>query len=389
MLDLYSRRRVTAGLTVWAVMFLVSVGIGAASAPDTVEVATGGPNTPEQPTLSSTTTTAVAPSTTLAPGCSAAPTATESMARFLVVPAVGANESTTARELLSSDQPPAALFVASDLSSATAAKYKAIQDEFSVLLMADDEGGTVQAIEGYAGQIPSAAVMAKSPSKIAEIGKIRGQQLAQAGINQVLAPVVDRRSTGSETVIGTRSFSTDAAKVTELAGSYIDGLNASGIASTIKHYPGHDGAGDSHLGVVSTANWETLQTKDLLPFRELTKKANLAVLVGNVDVPGLTEEGRPASLSPAAMRYLRTDLGFNGVVITDDLAAMKAVTSRFNVGTAAGLAIAAGADLVLLSDRSAATSAVSGIVSAVNAGTIQPEVLRAAVGRVRRQLGCG
>jgi beta-N-acetylhexosaminidase len=218
----------------------------------------------------------------------------------------------------------------------------------------DDEGGRVQRIDALDGQLPSARAMsALDPEKVRELGKDRGKALAARGVTMDLAPTVDVSRQPANAVIGDRSFGDDPKAVAQLAGAFADGLHDAGIFAVLKHFPGHGHAnGDSHKGRVTTPPLDQLREADLDPYTELLgqlgAQKSTGVMVGHLDVPGLTA-GLPASLTPAAYALLRDEFHFDGFVLTDDLGAMKAVTSEFALPEAVEHALAAGADMALWS----------------------------------------
>ncbi len=131
------------------------------------------------------------------------------------------------------------------------------------------------------------------------------------GVTIDFAPVVDVTTESDDEVIGDRSFGSDPAQVTEFAGAYAQGLRDAGLLPVLKHFPGHGHAsGDSHQGGVVTPPLADLQANDLVPYRTLTTQAPVAVMVGHMQVPGLTGSD-PASLSPAAYGLLRSG-GYGG-----------------------------------------------------------------------------
>ena len=153
-------------------------------------------------------------------------------------------------------------------------------------------------------------------------------------------------------MIGDRSFSNDPAVVTTYAGEYARGLRDAGVLPVLKHFPGHGRAsGDSHTGGVTTPSLDALKSFDLVPYRTLATQAPVGVMVGHMQVPGLTGND-PASLSRAAVDLLRSGTGyggqpFSGPVFTDDLSSMKAITDRYSVSEAVLKALQAGADTAL------------------------------------------
>ncbi|MFN8053669.1 MAG: glycoside hydrolase family 3 N-terminal domain-containing protein [Acidimicrobiales bacterium] len=247
----------------------------------------------------------------------------------------------------------------------------------------DDEGGRVQRVDHIVGDLPAAAVQAGlDAGQIREVARARGVTLRNLGINVDFAPVVDLSAALPGLIIGDRSYSPSAAVVETDAGAFAEGLRAGGVMPTLKHFPGHGRAsGDSHAGPVLTPTLDDLGASDLLPYEDLPKQGLTAVMVGHLDVPGLTERGVPSSLSPAAYRLLRGGVGFGGVAFTDELADMKAVSSRFDAPTAVVAAIAAGADVALLA-RPDPAPYISALERAVSRGHLSTARVTEAVNRV-------
>jgi beta-N-acetylhexosaminidase len=218
-----------------------------------------------------------------------------------------------------------------------------------VAIAVDDEGGRVQRIDGLDGSIPSARTMAATmnPVEVQALAARRGRELRARGVTVDIAPVADVSDQPSGSVIGDRSFSDDPQRVAQYAAAFAAGLRESGVLPVFKHFPGHGhGTGDSHKGTVSTPPLAALRTDDLLPYRTLLASAPTAVMVGHLDVPGLTD-GQPATLSPPAYQLLRGEMGFSGLVMTDDLGAMRAITARHDLPDAVLEALQAGADIAL------------------------------------------
>src|ERR1700720_561021 len=217
----------------------------------------------------------------------------------------------------------------------------------------DEEGGRVSRLAGLIDSQPSARVLAAShtPDEVYHIALARGQAMRKLGITIDFAPVVDVTDAPDDTVIGDRSFGADPTAVTDYAGAYARGLRDAGLLPVLKHFPGHGhGSGDSHTGGVVTPPIADLQNNDLVPYRTLAAQGRVGVMVGHLQVPGLTDS-EAASLSPAAYALLRSgDYGgppFSGPVFTDDLSGMKAVSDQFGVAEAALRGLQAGADTAL------------------------------------------
>jgi beta-N-acetylhexosaminidase len=142
----------------------------------------------------------------------------------------------------------------------------------------------------------------------------------------------------------------------------------------LKHFPGHGrGSGDSHTGSVVTPPLEQLQNVDLVPYRSLLDQGGVAVMVGHLQVPGLTGD-LPASLSPAAIDLLRTGgyggPRFDGPVFTDDLSSMRAITDRYNVAQSVLMALRAGADTALWVTTTDVPAVLDRLEAAVNTGEL-------------------
>ena len=258
-----------------------------------------------------------------------------------------ANLAPSAEALFTQDRHPGGIFISGDLDPASGEALQTIASEHQLLIAIDEEGGRVQGIQNLHGRMISAREMADlSPQEIEAVATERAGFLRSYGINVDFAPVVDVESDKGHAVIGDRSFSQDPQVVIESAGAFAQGLRNVGVLPTLKHFPGHGSAiGDSHESVVSTDPLDTLESRDILPFAELVRLSS-AVMVGHLRVPQLTGN-LPATLSPEAYSYLRRDLAFDGLVVTDDLSRMQGAR---NFGTSAEIAVMAldaGADLVL------------------------------------------
>jgi beta-N-acetylhexosaminidase len=239
------------------------------------------------------------------------------------------------------------------LSDGSLADIAASAGPLPLAVSVDEEGGRVSRLAGLIGSQPSPRVLAQShtPEEVYGIALERGRAMRGLGITIDFAPVVDVTSAPDDTVIGDRSFGSDPTAVTDYAGAYARGLRDAGVLPVLKHFPGHgNGSGDSHAGSVVTPPIADLQNNDLIPYRTLAAQAPVGVMVGHMQVPGLTGSD-PASLSPAAYALLRSGdyggPGFIGPVFTDDLSSMRAITDRFGVADAALRALQAGSDTAL------------------------------------------
>jgi beta-N-acetylhexosaminidase len=265
-------------------------------------------------------------------------------------------------------------------------------DDVAPFVAVDDEGGRVQRIDALAGDLPSARRMAagQSADEVRGLAEQRGRELLELGVTVDFAPVVDVSDRPDGEVIGDRSFGDGPDTVVTYAGAFAEGLRRAGVLAVPKHFPGHGRAdGDSHLGTATTPPIGDLDP-DLAPYRALLPDAG-AVMVGHLVVPELTD-GEPASLSPAAVDgLLRDELGFDGVVFTDDLGAMRAVTDRYGLAESIRLALVAGADVALVSAPTDVAALLDALEADVAAGTLPAATVDDALGRVLRAKGhaCG
>ncbi len=175
--------------------------------------------------------------------------------------------------------------------------------------------------------------------------------MRRLGVTVDLAPVAGLKVRGKFIARNGRAFSHDPATVGSYVSAWDAGMRRVGVAAalSVKHWPGHGSSADTHIGSGTTPNWRTVQSRDLVPF--LTAFANdaRAVMVGHLNVPGLTETGLAASMSPVALATLRSQTGPNVVIMTDSLS-MGAVTSamRQSVKSAAVRALRAGSDIAMV-----------------------------------------
>lgn len=275
----------------------------------------------------------------------------------------------------------------------TAGRLDALRAKSTIPLLTavDEEGGRVQRIDALDGPTPSAREVAAtmSPPQVTDLAQRRGEQLLARGVVMDLAPVVDISAAAANTVIGDRSFGSDPATVSTYAGAYSEGLLRAGVIPVLKHFPGHGSAtGDSHQRLVRTPPLAVLERNDLLPYVTLLAQGAPAVMVGHLDVPGLTD-GVPASLSPAAYRLLRENYGFTGVAMTDDLGAMRAITDQYSLPDAVTRAIGAGADLALWSSPVPVGPVLDRLETGVRNGELPERRIRDAVTHVLRlKTGC-
>ena len=257
-----------------------------------------------------------------------------------------------------------------------------------VFLCVDEEGGSVARI---AGNDAFGVTDVGNMSDIGASGDVQnaynagstiGSYLAALGFNVDFAPVADVLTNPDNQVLGQRSFGSDAQTVAGMVTSELQGLSAAGVYGMVKHFPGHGGtSGDSHDGAVSTdKTLEELMAEELVPFQSAIDGGVNFVMVGHISAPNVTGDNAPATLSKVLITdVLRGQMGYNGIVITDAMN-MEAVAGFYNSDKAAVLAVTAGADMILM--PADYNTAYTGILNAVNDGTITEERINESVTRI-------
>ena len=223
-----------------------------------------------------------------------------------------------------------------------------------LLIAVDQEGGLVSKLAGFFGPAPSAAALAASGNSTTarQQGAQTAQWMKEMGINVDLAPVVDVQSINppAQPLLQSRTFGKDARTVSTYASAFLDGLQNNHISGCLKHFPGlgsFTAEQDPHDALYAInhtlADWQNI---DLAPYKQLIGHNNPALIMStDVKVPALDAD-LPAELSPKLINgTLRTDLGYQGVVITDGLY-MKGITTTWTIPQAAVLALSAGNDIV-------------------------------------------
>ncbi|HUH70590.1 MAG TPA: glycoside hydrolase family 3 N-terminal domain-containing protein [Mycobacterium sp.] len=258
----------------------------------------------------------------------------------------------------------------------------------------DEEGGRVSRLKSLIGPAPSPRELAQTQTvaQVHDLAAERGKKMRDLGITIDFAPVVDVTDAPDDSVIGNRSFSSNPDTVTAYGGAYAQGLRDAGLLPVLKHFPGHGhGSGDSHTGDVTTPPLSDLQNVDLVPYRTLVTAAPVAVMVGHLQVPGLTGDV-PASLSRAAVQLLRNGTGydappFNGPVFTDDLSSMAAISDRYGVSEAVLRTLQAGTDVALWVTTDEVPAVLDRLEKAVAAGELTMPAINESVVRVATMKG--
>lgn len=223
-----------------------------------------------------------------------------------------------------------------------------------MFLCADMEGGPVDRLRDVIASIPSVAEVAATGSAklFRKHGKLIGDEIRCLGFNTDFAPSLDLRSSASQHVLTSRTASPDAKQTIRFAREFLRGLGDAKILGCGKHFPGLGEAKvDSHHDLPSIDKpWKELWNEDLLPYRELRKQLPF-VMVAHVSNARATGDAAPASLSKKWISdILRKKIGYNGLVISDDLD-MGGVLSAAPIEQAAVEALRAGTDLMLVCQK--------------------------------------
>lgn len=254
-----------------------------------------------------------------------------------------------------------------------------------ILLSVDQEGGRVSRFPGWE-PIPPALTIGDTgnPELATELGVVLGEGVQQMGMNMNFAPVLDINSNPGNPVIGDRSFGADVDQVTGMGIEVMKQIAETGVIPVVKHFPGHgDTDTDSHLDLPVIHKTENeLDELELKPFEEAIREGADVVMVAHILFPALDAE-LPSSLSKEIITgQLRGKLGFEGVVITDDMT-MGAIANQYGMGEAAVLSIEAGTDLLLVAHQyENIDNVINTVKQSVQDGTLTEERIEESVRRI-------
>lgn len=253
------------------------------------------------------------------------------------------------------------------------------------IVAVDEEGGQVQRLDALVGRLPSARQISAELTleEATELARAHAQKIGELGFTMNLAPVLDLDNGG---FVGDRSFGEDVDSVTNYAFATADGIISAGLTPVAKHFPGHGRGTDSHTGLPTLPDLDTLRESDLVPFIRAIDRGDLPIMIGHLVVPGLTND-KPATLSPEAIDgLLRDELGFDGLVMTDALN-MDAISATMNNADAAEQALIAGVDLAMLGQLADVEPTVAQLIEAVRSGRLEEATLNESFLRVLEHRG--
>ena len=252
-----------------------------------------------------------------------------------------------------------------------------------MLIAVDEEGGTVTRVSRYSAFRASPFLSPREyfaqggMELVVQAEEEKSQLLHDLGISVNLGPVCDLAD-DPQAFMYQRSMGSDIQTVSDFVTSTVQIMGENSIGSALKHFPGYGNNTDTHTGMaVDSRTLDELAQRDLLPFAAGIQAGCDAILVSHTIVEAF-DPSLPASLSPAVHQYLREDMGFSGVILTDDLV-MQAITDTYGAGEAAVMAVLAGNDLLCSTEYATQYQAV---LDAVLEGRIDIDVLNQAVRHV-------
>ena len=292
-------------------------------------------------------------------------------------------------------QPGGFMLFAKDFDGKTAEQIRTELESYQqaskipMFLAVDEEGGTVVRVSCNANLAPKPF---QSPQQVFQAGGMQAivddtiqktQLLQSLGLNVNLAPVADV-STNPSDFMYARTFGQGAAETADYVKNSVATYNQQRMACALKHFPGYGNNVDTHTGIaVDHRPYETFMESDFLPFAAGLEEGG-PVGLGAHNTPACMDSEHPASLSPEVHRVLREDLGFTGLILTDDLS-MEAIPAYTGGENPCAAAINAGNDLLLSSDLQADYNA---LLAAVQDGTVTEERLDESVLRILAMKCC-
>lgn len=252
----------------------------------------------------------------------------------------------------------------------------------SAFMAVDEEGGTVVRVSKFPqyrlSPFDSQIALARGGEELIESETAeKAVLLASIGLNFNLAPVADVTENHQDYIFD-RTFGVSAEKTGEYVALTVETMNENNMGSCLKHFPGYGSNEDTHTGIaIDDRSAESFEQTDLVPFRYGIEAGAPAIMVSHNIVNAFDSE-RPASLSSAVHEILRTELGFEGVILTDDLS-MDAISLYTDDESPYVLAIEAGNDLLCISDIE---TAYNDLLEAVSSGIIEEERIDESVRRI-------
>lgn len=260
-----------------------------------------------------------------------------------------------------------------------ALKQANVANPVPLWLSIDEEGGRVTRFPEEYVKLPSSGKVGSQQNLelSKRVGGLIAEKVSGIGLNMVFAPVLDINSNPNNPVIGDRSFGTNADVVSDQGIASMNGIQENGVVSVVKHFPGHgDTSVDSHLGLpVVEHNLKRLHEMELVPFQQAIDEGADVVMVAHLLMKSIDPDTPSSYSKPVITDLLREELGFKGVVITDDMT-MGAVSSNTDVGEASVKSILAGSNIVLVGhEYDTEIAVIQALTDAVKEGVISEDML--------------
>jgi beta-N-acetylhexosaminidase len=265
-------------------------------------------------------------------------------------------------------------------------KVNSSKSDIPIFISVDEEGGIVSRMPVEIKNLPNAKDIGDTQNVelATKVGRAIGERVKAFGFNIVNAPVMDINSNPKNPVIGVRSFGNNKEIVSKMGIAEMKSIQAEGIIPVIKHFPGHgDTSVDSHKGLpVVNNDLNILKGRELVPFKKAIDSGADVTMVAHILLPKIDPEN-PATFSKTIITdMLRTNLGFHGVVITDDMT-MGAIAGNYDIGKAAVKSIQAGSDIILVCHGyGAKVNVINAINQAVKDGKISEDRINQSVTRI-------
>jgi beta-N-acetylhexosaminidase len=260
------------------------------------------------------------------------------------------------------------------------------QNTLPLWLSVDQEGGRVSRMPDEYSKLPTNRAIGKinNAEFSYKLGIILGKELRSVGFNMDFAPVLDINSNPNNPVIGDRSFGANAKVVSSLGVQTMLGIQAQKVAAVVKHFPGHgDTSVDSHLDLpIVQTDLKQLRTFEWLPFQAAIEHNVDAIMVAHILLPKIDPD-HPASFSKTIItNYLRKELKYNGVVMTDDMT-MGGIVNHYNLKDAAVQSIIAGSDVIMVAhEYDKAKEVLTNLKSNVETGALSEQRIDQSVYRI-------
>ncbi len=261
-------------------------------------------------------------------------------------------------------------------------------NKLPLLLGVDQEGGRISRMPNEVKNLPTSLAIGKvnNPAYSYEIGTLLGQEVKAFGFNLNFAPVLDVNSNPNNPVIGDRSFGDNPEIVIRLGIETMKGIMKEEVIPVVKHFPGHgDTSVDSHLELPTVnKSLAELEELELIPFQAAVENGADVVMAAHILLPKIDPD-YPSSMSKVVLTdMLRKQLGFNGVIITDDMT-MGAIADNYSIAQAAVQSVKAGSDIILVAHGDSNISAtIDALIAAVESGEIKEERINESVARIIR-----